>query len=158
LIRPRTEQLSIWLAGYKDLAELAAVHEAMGKTTIGYHFVIDQDAKLHVGRGMSERGSVDPESDAYAIQVCYLGMALVGQEQMLLLRALVRAVTLLYPDLKVKYANCKEPTTWPSLDPDTQPSDPETQKTTPMQLLPQTQEVGTRKVKKPPLAQDVEVD
>jgi hypothetical protein len=149
MIRPRTEQLNIWLSNYLSLAELAAVHEAQGKEKVGFHYIIDQDAKLWVGRGMSDRASVDPDTDAFSIQVAYLGLELSGREQLATLRTVIWAITYLYPNIKVNFANCEEPQ-WEQHRLDIHSKFPETPPS--LELTENPQPSAGKNKKKPPLA------
>ena len=48
-------------------------HLARGFTTIGYHFVITLDGKIHVGREICDVGAHCKGQNKHSIGICYVG-------------------------------------------------------------------------------------
>lgn len=92
-------------AGEVDFARIKKRHQEAGLMEIGYHFVIERDGKLLMGRHQSKVGNHYPEFDAVSVGVCVVGERDdLNESQSIALALLLDKLQRDYPGLEsVKY-------------------------------------------------------
>lgn len=105
--RETTERVVVHFTGKGDMNfdTLRAEHLTQGQPEIGYHFIIDGEGKLLMGRHQSRVGAHHPDFDAISIAVCVIGdRFFMSEEQELALLLLMDKLRADYPQAeKVNY-------------------------------------------------------
>ncbi len=108
-LKPRaaTEMALVHFTGEEEInfSELKKQHLNAGLLEIGYHYMIEQDGKLLMGRHQSQVGAHYPEFDAVSIGVCVVGERdNMNEKQSIALTLLLDKLQTDFPSLKsVKY-------------------------------------------------------
>ncbi|MCA9482505.1 MAG: N-acetylmuramoyl-L-alanine amidase [Nitrospina sp.] len=105
--RETTERVVVHFTGNgeEDMDSIRAEHEARGLPEVGFHFFIDAEGKLFMGRHQSRVGAHHPEFDAISIGVCVIGdRFFLNEEQELAMILLMDKLRADYPQAeKVNY-------------------------------------------------------
>ena len=80
--------------------QLVAEHKARGFRTIGYHYVIEPDGKVILGRPESEVGAHVEGHNSDSIGICMIGYDAFTAQQWDAARNLAKAMTEKYPKAK----------------------------------------------------------
>jgi len=88
-----------------SLEQIRQEHEEKGFREIGFHFVVDPQGKLLMGRHQSLVGAHHPDYDENSVSVCVIGeRKAMGEEQELALVLLMDKLRDDYPDAEsMKY-------------------------------------------------------
>lgn len=78
-----------------------AMHRDRGWRKIGYHYVVEVDGQVSVGRGIAEIGAHVEGSNSNSIGICMIGTDRFTMAQWLALESLVRKLKGLFPAAEV---------------------------------------------------------
>ncbi len=105
--RETTDRLVIHFTGTEptDFHALLIEHQNRGETELGFHFVIDLDGKLLMGRHQSRIGAHHPDFNANSVGICVIGdRYFIGEDQETALILLMDKLRADYPEAeKVNY-------------------------------------------------------
>lgn len=73
---------------HDNLASIMAWHMERGFRTIGYHYVITQDGKVHIGRDVADQGAHCARYNTHSIGICLTGEFDFSEKQFLSLKFL----------------------------------------------------------------------
>ncbi len=105
--REKTERVVLHFTGNEavDFNSLLKEHQGLGETELGFHFVVDANGKLLIGRHQSKVGAHHPDFNANSIGVCVIGdRFFMDEEQETALILLMDKLRADYPEAeKVNY-------------------------------------------------------
>ncbi len=106
-IRDTTHFALVHFTGDPSLSygDIKKAHLEMGQPEIGYHFIIDSQGQILMGRHASKVGSHYPEFDETSLGICVIGSRNEMEDsQSVALTLLLENLKNEYPDIeKVKY-------------------------------------------------------
>ena len=101
--RDRTDCVVVHFTGNEDthFKQIREQHLEQGLEEIGYHYVIEADGKILMGRHQSKIGAHREEFDESSIAICVIGEKDdMGEEQTVAYHLLLDKLRKDYPDLK----------------------------------------------------------
>ena len=105
--RDRTDSVVVHFTGNEatHFKKIREQHLKQGLEEIGYHYVIEADGKMLMGRHQSKTGAHNAEFDESSIAICIIGEKdNMNEEQTIAYQLLLDKLQKDYPDLKsIKY-------------------------------------------------------